>query len=237
MLRALVLTALAAVVSVGTAAAQAEQPRIEAYADDLVWSCPPANPSCTRDHWSIEHNELQDDTRVTYAAIGARFTTERRFAEAVNVVWQWPEGKTLLRQANDSGVLIISIDYDRQTSFATYSPQRELIAINRRYVAAPTWMLAGVLAHELTHASDHALGIHEQPNAGDCIARESAAFEAQRRYLVWLTRSLQPEGLPTLPRLMANLSTEHSVLARNLYEMGLTDTLPALVQDTYEGTC
>src|SRR6266545_2221982 len=179
MLRALVLTALAAVVSVWTAAAQAEPSRIEAYADDLVWSCPPANPSCTRDHWSIEHNELQDDTRVTYAAIGARFTTERRFAEAVNVVWQWPEGKTLLRQANDSGVLMISLDYDRQTSFATYSPQRELIAINRRYVAAPTWMLAGVVAHELTHASADALAAARRP--ASATALDGAPLDRARR--------------------------------------------------------
>src|SRR5205823_5060687 len=104
MFRALVFAAAAtltaATQTVEAAASQPQSPRIEAYADEHVWNCMPTNPSCAHDHWSIERNEVQEDTSVTYAAIGTRFTTERRFEEAVNLVWQWSEGKMLLRQAN-----------------------------------------------------------------------------------------------------------------------------------------
>ncbi len=228
---------LSAAVTAQPAAAQTELLKIDAYADEQHWSCLTANPSCARDHWSLERNELQDDTRVTYVAIGARLTTERRFAEAVNLVWQWQDGKSLLRRADDAGVLVIAFDYDRPGTFASYSPQRDLITVNRRFVAAPTWMVATVLVHELTHSSDHTLGVNQRSTTEDCLADETAAFDAERRFLVWLTRTLEPQGLPPLERIAANVSQDHALLARNLYELGLSDALPRLVQETYEGAC
>src|SRR5205085_11082055 len=82
---------------------------VGAYPDDTAWSCLATNPSCARDPWWAEWNELQDDTRVTYSAIGSHFSTERRFAEAVDLLWQSPEGKLLLPQAERSGVLVFAL--------------------------------------------------------------------------------------------------------------------------------
>src|SRR5688500_6034528 len=103
------------------------------YSSDTAWTCLAANPSCGRDPWWAEWNELQGEDVVTYAAIGGRFSTERRFVEAVNLLWQWPHGKTLLLQADRSGVRVMSLAYDRRTAFASYVPERKLIAINQRF--------------------------------------------------------------------------------------------------------
>jgi hypothetical protein len=54
---------------------------------------------------------------------------------------------------------------------------------------------------------------------------------------VWLTRALEPQGLPSIGVVTARLSPEHAELARSLYQLGLSDNLPALVGQTYEGTC
>jgi hypothetical protein len=167
---------------------------IDPYPSDAVWSCFATNPSCSREPWWGEWDALQDATHVSYAAVGTHFTTERSFAEAVDLLWQWPEGKLLLRQADQASVLVMSLDYDQQVAFATYSPQRKLIALNRRFTAAPTWMVADVLAHELSHASDDAHGVNMAPTFAGCIAGETAATAVQQRFLVWLTRTSGRKG-------------------------------------------
>jgi hypothetical protein len=163
---------------------------VEPYPSDVAWSCFEANPSCSRDPWWAEWNELQDATHVTYAAVGARFITERRYVEAVDLLWQWPEGKVLLSQADRSGVLVITLDYDQQRAFATYSPQRKLIAINRRFTTTPTWMIADVLAHELSHAADDARGVNMEPYSTSSKLSPEQAGLAQSLYQIGLTGNL-----------------------------------------------
>jgi hypothetical protein len=57
-------------------------------------------------------------------------------------------------------------------------------------------MLADVIAHELRHAADRAAGVWQRRTPDDCYANEQSAYATERRFLVWLTRTLHPEGLP-----------------------------------------
>lgn len=212
-------------------------PSIEPYPTDDGWACFATNPSCGRDPWWAEWNELQDETHVTYSAIGSHFVTERRFAESIDLLWQWPGGKALLQQADTSGVTVISLSYDRQIAFATYSPQRKLIAMNSRFTTEPTWMQADVIAHELSHAADDAHGVNGGSNSADCLAGETQAFVVQQRFLVWLTRTLEPEGLPSVAVITGRVSAAHAELARSLYEIGFSTDIPSLVRRDYDGTC
>src|SRR5262249_42214061 len=173
-------------------------PTIDPYPSDTTWSCFATNPSCGRDPWWAEWNEQQDETHVSYSAIGPHFVTQSRFAEAINLLCQWPEGKGLLEQADAAGVLVMTLSYDRQTAFATYSPQRKLIAFNSRFTTVPTWMAADVIAHELSHAADDTHGANGSSTSAACIDGETAAYLVQQRFLVWLTRGLEPEGLPSV---------------------------------------
>jgi hypothetical protein len=217
--------------------AYATVPTIDAYASDATWSCFDTNPSCRRDAWWAEWNELQDSPHVTYSAIGPQLTTERRFSEAIDLLWQWPEGKALLSEADRSGVLVITLDYDRQTAFATYSPQRKLIAFNGRFTTTPTWMVADVLAHELSHAADDAHQLNMQHTSASCLAGETRATEVQQQFLVWLTRTLKPEGLPSVAVVSGRLSAEQTQLASSLYQIGFSTDIPRLVSQAYDGTC
>jgi hypothetical protein len=223
--------------SVMAAYTRASPPMVDPYPDDKSWHCLAANPSCAQDPWWAEWNALQEETRVSYSAVGTGFGTERRFAEAVNLLWQWPNGKGLLQQADRSRVLVMTLDYDQQTAYATYLPQRNVVAVNRRYTTAPTWMLAGVVAHELSHAQNHSQGVHTQATSADCLAGETDAFQVERQYLVWLTRTHRPEGLPSLAVVTAKVPAEHAQLAHDLYEVGFSDSLRELVGEIYEREC
>jgi hypothetical protein len=223
--------------SVGAAYAGAGPSGIPPYSNDTSWNCLATNPSCGRDPWWAEHNELLDTARVIYQAIGARFVSERSFVEAVNLLWQSSEGKQLLSKANESGVTVISRGYDRQFAFATYLPERKTVVVNDRFLTAPTWMLADVLAHELSHAADDARGLHMGHTSSECIAGELSAYQVERRFLIWLTRSLVPEGLPSVAVISGRLSAEHGLLANSLFQLGFSNDIPQLVERTYEGTC
>jgi hypothetical protein len=48
---------------------------------------------------------------------------------------------------------------------------------------------------------------------------------------VWLTRALEPQGLPSIGVVAARLP-EHAELAKSLYQLGSSDNLPALVGQT-----
>ena len=212
-------------------------PTIDPYPNDTTWSRSATNPSCGRDTWWAGGNEDQDDSHVSCAAIGPHFVTERRYAEAIDLLWQWPNGKRLLQQADSSGVKVMTLSYDQQTAFATYSPQRKLIAFKSRFTAVPTWMTADVIAHELSHAADDAHGVNQAPTPAACLAGETAATQTQQRFLVWLTRTLEPAGLPNVAAVSARLSAEQTELAQSLYDIGFSTDIPALVGRAYDETC
>jgi hypothetical protein len=98
-------------------------------------------------------------------------------------------------------------------------------------------MVADVIAHELSHAADDANAVNQAPTAEACLAGETSAFLAQQRFLVWLTRTLQPAGLPNVAVVTGQLSTDPAELARSLYDIGFSTDLPDLVGRAYDGVC
>lgn len=59
----------------------------------------------------------------------------------------------------------------------------------------------------------------------------------ERRFLVRLTHTLHPEGLPHISDLMGVVSTEDQSLAANLYNLGTTGNLQGLVRRDYHDQC
>ena len=82
-------------------------PLVEAPRSDVGAWCVDQNPACGRDPWWLERNELQRDDLVEYR-FAPGLVTEYRFVEAVSLVWQWPEGRSLLTGAGEHGVRIVS---------------------------------------------------------------------------------------------------------------------------------
>ena len=98
-------------------------------------------------------------------------------------------------------------------------------------------MAADVIAHELSHAADDAHGVNQAPVPTACLAGETAATLTQQRFLVWLTRSLQPEGLPNIAVVMGRLTAEQSELAQSLYQIGFSTDVGDLVDAEYHDVC
>jgi hypothetical protein len=98
-------------------------------------------------------------------------------------------------------------------------------------------MLADVIAHELRHAADAAAGLWQGRTASDCYSNEQSAYGTERRFLVWFSRTLHPEGLPYLYDMLALVSSEDRELAQDLYNLGTTGDLQGLVRRDYHETC
>ncbi len=79
---------------------------VEAPGSDTDFWCLTANPSCNRDDWWAEYNAIQGSDPVQYRFLGPALVTEQRFVEAIWLLWQWPEGASLLREAAASGVRV-----------------------------------------------------------------------------------------------------------------------------------
>jgi hypothetical protein len=216
--------------------AGASLPAVSAYAVDTEQRCFNTNPSCARDPWWVEWNELQDASYVRYSAIGTGLVTEARFREAVNLLWQWPEGKDLLRSANQHRVGIVA-GTSSESSYASFRPAFSLIIVNTRFTEVSTWMLADVLGHELRHATDSAQGLWKERSPENCVAAEQSAYSTERRFLVWLSTTLHPDGLPRQSELLRVVSAEDQTLARNLYEIATSGNLSGLVRRDYHETC
>jgi len=220
----------------GVGSARAEPEIIPPYPTATRWTCLDANPSCARDVWWLEHDELQEATPVTYQAIGSHFATERRYVEAINLLWQWPTGADLLRQADANGIKVMTLTID-DDAFASYSMERHLIVVDEPVVTAPTWLLADVLAHELEHNADASAGRFEDHSSTSCFAREAAAFQTERSFLIWLTRTLQPDGLPNVAAVVNKLTEAHVALAESAFERGFSSDLSTLARRDYVDIC
>ena len=130
--------------------------------------------------------------------------------------------------------MTLTIDDD---AFASYSKERRLIVVDNPVVTAPTWLLADVLAHELEHNADVSAGRFDDHGSASCFAHEAAAFQAERAFLVWLTRTLQPDGLPSIAAVANKLPEEQAALAEAAYERGFSPDLPKLAHRDYGETC
>lgn len=206
-----------------------------AAAETDPW-CLRDNPSCGRDPWWTEWSEHQLARLVQYQFVGPGLVTEHRFAEAVRLLWQWSEGKFLLSEAAAHNVAVVTLpDAMSGPVYAAYMPQHRVIFVNRRFTAAPTWMIATVIAHELKHAADHRGGTRQELNFEDCIAREQVAYQVEARYLQWLAARYQ--GFPSRDLPMERLSPDDLALYLDVHDMATSPDVDADAFDDYRQHC
>ena len=141
--------------------------------------------------------------------------TEGRFAEAIALLWIWPEGRELLQTAADNGVVIYSSPEIARRAFAAYRPANRTLLVNPQFTEVSTWLLADVLAHELRHASDHANNTRMGATYADCVAREQIAFQTENRFVHWLAD--RQGGLPSSDDVSKLLSQEDFALFSDIY--------------------
>lgn len=208
-------------------------PLIDAPRTDTRFNCLARNPSCGRDPWWAEWNEVQESHLVAYR-FAPGFVTEFRFIEAVWLLWRWPEGRELISAAAASGVSVWTQE-ERSDSFAGYSPLFNWISFDRRYTETSTWMVADVLAHELRHAVDAGQGITNDGTPDRCVWLEQRAYETEARYVRWLSAGMG--GLPTTLQVATQLSTEDLILFVNISEIARSPNPAALAARDSQQTC
>jgi hypothetical protein len=200
-----------------------------------TWPCLQRNPSCGREDWWAQWNELQDGSLLQYRYIGPGLVTESRFAEAVALLWLWPEGHDLLVTAANNGVYVFSSPEIARRAFAAYVPAYRSLLVNPGFTEVSTWLLADVLAHELRHASDHANNIRMGSDYGDCIAREQIAFQTEASFVRWLAD--RQGGLPSSDQVSKILSPQDFALFQDIYHTLTADDLNAQVEESYRSIC
>lgn len=201
---------------------------------EAAMSCVPSNPSCGRDPWWAERDELQLNDAVQYSFIGPGLVTEARFIEAIWLLWQWPQGRALLIDAADHGVQIAAAS-GIGARFAYYRASNREVVVNRQFTDAATWMVADILAHELTHAADDRAGVLGGGGQADCLAREEAAYRVERRYLVWVSDRFG--GLPNPDMVRSHLADEEFLVYRNLLDIGMAPDIDAKAVEDYRRDC
>jgi hypothetical protein len=199
------------------------------------WPCQSVNPSCGREDWWAEWNDIPDGQPLQYRFIGPGLVTEGRFAEVIALLWTWPEGRELLQTAADNGVTIRSSPEIARRAFAAYQPASKILLVNPQFTEVSTWMLADVLAHELRHASDDATNTRMGNSYGDCIAREQVAFQTENRFVHWI--SDRQGGLPSPDDVSKVLSQADFALYMDISHTLTSDDLDAQVEEAYRAIC
>jgi hypothetical protein len=196
-----------------------------------------ANPSCGRDPWWLQWNELQSTDLVSFNMTGRPLTAESRYHEALQVLWGWDEGKELLGNGSEFGVAVLSGIFAREPSaIASYSTARRSIQINPRYAQAATWMLAAVIAHEMRHISDAYQRLYQSHTREDCLTRETRAYETESRFITWYTQSVVGEKIP-VQQLRKQVRSEHRGLSDLLVRINSAPDAAELVRDDYGELC
>lgn len=199
------------------------------------WPCLQGNPSCGREDWWAQWNEIQESSWIQFRYIGPGLVTEARFAEAIALLWLWPTGRELLQTAADHGVAIYSSPEIARRAFAAYRPGNRTLLVNPNFTEVSTWLLADVIAHELRHASDHATSTRMSSGYADCVAREQAAFQTEREFVSWLAE--RQGGLPSSDEVSKLLSQEDFALFTDVYRTLTTENLEAQVEESYRQIC
>ncbi len=199
--------------------------------------CSDANPSCGRDPWWLQFNELQSTDLVPFGLTRAPLTVESRYLEALHVLWSWEEGQALLGEGSEFGVSIMSGLFAREpTAIASYNSARRSIQINPRYAQAATWMVAAVLSHELQHIADSHNRLYQRHTPEDCLTRETRAYETESRFITWYTQTLVGQTLP-VQELRKQSLAEHRGLSDLLIRINSAPDVSELVRKDYAELC
>jgi hypothetical protein len=209
-------------------------PLIVAPAADELIPCLAENPSCGRDDWYAEFDESQSTRLVQYAFVGPGLVSERRFAEAIRLLWQSPDGREVLTGAARQGVLIRSGHAKKHGPYAAWDPEDHAVWINDRYVDVSTWMLASVIGHELRHSIDPRTAADYPETSAECFDEELVAHQFEQNYVRWVATRFG--GLPTSEQMKA-ISKDDLNLYKNLSEIATTDDLAGFVRPMYEKQC
>jgi hypothetical protein len=199
------------------------------------WPCLSRNPSCGREDWWAQWNEIQETAPLQFRFIGPGLVTEGRFAEAIALLWLWPDGRELLQTAADHGVAIYSSPSIARRAFAAYRPVDRTLLVNPSFTEVSTWLLADVIAHELRHASDHATSTRMGSSYADCVAREQVAFQTEATFVRWLAD--RQGGLPSSEQVSKLLSQEDFALFSDVYRTLTAENLNAQVEESYRAIC
>ena len=199
------------------------------------WPCQSGNPSCGREEWWAQWNEIQESAWLQFRYIGPGLVTEARFAEAISLLWLWPDGRELLQTAAEHGVAIYSSPEIARRAFAAYRPANRTLLVNPSFTEVSTWMLADVIAHELRHAADHATNTRMGSGYADCVAREQIAFQTEASFVRWLAD--RQGGLPSSEQVSKLLSQEDFALFTDVYRTLTAENLNAQVEESYRAIC
>jgi hypothetical protein len=210
--------------------------QVDPWPRDDRFQCLTANPSCGRDPWWAEWNDLPGGELVGFS-YAPGLVADAKFVEALNLLQQWPEGRFLLAEAGRHGV-DITVGYPPgggPNAIGSYTTGIRQIAVRPDYVDISTVLLAAVLAHELKHADDDRAGLYQAPTAQACLSGEQQAYEVERQYLTWLTGSLVRQPLP-LDLVHQRLSpADQAVAATLLRKANAADPVQLARQDNQAG--
>jgi hypothetical protein len=206
--------------------------------DTGAWCLAP-NTSCEDGPWwqaQFDRSKGRTGQSTTYAGLEG-LHSEPDFAEAVRLLWQWPEGRQELIGAAESGVRIVQGPRRRGShndAFATYNDETHIVEVAYEYMDVPTWMLADLLAHELRHANDLAKPTKAWDGSKGCFSLEERAYTTEQRYMNWLTKRFG-----SLPSETAELDAELSYAADDLFTnmmaiYQVADVAPMVHQDYAE---
>jgi hypothetical protein len=199
--------------------------------------CAGVNPSCGRDPWWLQWNELQSTDLVSLNLTERPLTAESRYHEALQLLWGWDEGKELLTHGSEYGVAVVSGLFPREpTAIASYSTARRAVQINPRYAQAATWMLAAVISHEMRHISDAHQRLYQAHAQDDCLMRETRAYETESRFIAWYTQSVVGEQIP-VRELRKRVRSEHRSLSDLLVRISSEPDAAAMVREDYGELC
>jgi len=205
--------------------------------------CLRTNPICGQDRqWWVRWDDSKLTDIVGYEWLPG-LLTERRFAEGLLLLSQWPEGEMLLQTAARAGVRVIGVApttvgasriWEAYAAFATNGHEM-LVLINDKYAATSTFEIADLLAHELTHVSDWVAGINTASGFSACISREQRARQAEWRFLTYLAQRFG--GLPSPPLAASELSAEDQDLIALLLHIATVPNLDADTAANYQQQC
>jgi hypothetical protein len=208
-------------------------------AETGAWCLAP-NTSCADGPWWLAQPQLGVAPRgqTTYVGLDG-LGSDPDFAEAVRLLWQWPEGRQQLIGAAALGVQIRQgrrlrgADSD---SFATYDDEALIVEVAYENMDVPTWMLTDLLVHELRHANDLGSSPSDWDSVEGCFSLEQRAYEAEKRYMLWLQERFGP--LPSEDEEWeAGLTVAADDLYANMMDLHRLTDVVSVVHDDYADTC
>jgi hypothetical protein len=150
--------------------------------------CRVGNVGCGRAPWWAQRVTPQQRYLVQYEFLGPGLVTEARYAEAVGLLWEWPEGRDLLSQASEQHEInvVTVVGFAPANVYAHYQPGDTSVRFGSAIADGPTWLVATVLVHELTHATDEEIQFSNFGGREHCLRVEARGYHAEAEFIRWV---------------------------------------------------